>query len=103
LLDFGKNIGTDCPVDKIEYIDENGVTQVIDCYFKEGPNKDKSKGLAELSKDLGVQLPGKIKLDEIHEILSKHRAFQNVSQIYFIFSNIYSILHNQMYCLGYKT
>ena len=53
LQDFGKNIGTRCPVEQIEYIDENGVTKVIDCYFKEGENKGKSKGLVELSKDLG--------------------------------------------------
>ncbi|CAF4706191.1 unnamed protein product, partial [Didymodactylos carnosus] len=46
----------------------------------QGPNKGKSKGLVEVSKELGVQLPAKVKLDEIREILSKHRAFQNVSQ-----------------------
>ena len=44
----------------------------MDCYFKEGKNKDKSKGLTELFKDLGVSLSGKVELDEIHEKLSKH-------------------------------
>ncbi|CAF1484912.1 unnamed protein product, partial [Didymodactylos carnosus] len=39
--------------------------KVIDCYFKGGENKGKSKGLVELCKDLGVQLPAKIKLDDI--------------------------------------
>ncbi|CAF5189048.1 unnamed protein product, partial [Rotaria sp. Silwood1] len=69
LQEFGKNIGTRYPVEKIEHVDENGATKVIDCYFKQGTNKDKSKGLVELCKELGVQLPAKIKLDEIREIL----------------------------------
>jgi hypothetical protein len=85
LQEFGKNIGTRCPVEKIEYVDENGVIKVIDCYFKQGANEDKSKGLVELCKELGVQLPGKVKLDEIREILSNHRAFQNVSESLSIF------------------
>ncbi|CAF4132998.1 unnamed protein product [Rotaria sp. Silwood2] len=63
LQDFGKSIGTRCPVEQIEYVDENGKIQIIDCYFKEGNNKGRSKGLVELCKDLGVQLPAKIKLN----------------------------------------
>lgn len=89
LQEFGKNIGTRCPVEKIEYVDENGATKVVDCYFKYGVNKDKSKGLVELCKELGVQLPAKVKLDKIREILSKHRAFQNVSEIHSIFLKIF--------------
>ena len=80
LQDFGKNIGTHCLIEQIEYIDENGSTKVIDCYFKHAENEGKSKGLIELCKDLGVQLSAKIKSDEIREILSEHRAFQNVSE-----------------------
>ncbi|CAF4315402.1 unnamed protein product [Rotaria sp. Silwood2] len=72
---FGKTIGTRCPVEQIEYVDENGAKKVIDCYFKQGPYKDQSKGLAELAKELGVQLPPKAKLDEIRKLLSEHRAF----------------------------
>jgi glycerol-3-phosphate cytidylyltransferase-like family protein len=89
LQDFGKNIGTQCKVEKIEYVDENGATQVIDCYFKQGPNKGKSKGLVEICEDLGVQLPKKVKLADIHKILSKHPAFQNVSQSHFIILKIF--------------
>ena len=79
LQEFGKNIGTRCPVKQIEYLDENSVIKVIDCFFQHGENKGISKGLVELCKELGVQLPSKVKLEEIREILSKHRAFQNVS------------------------
>jgi hypothetical protein len=38
LQEFGKNIGTRCPVKQIEYVDENGGVKVIDCYFKHGEN-----------------------------------------------------------------
>ncbi|CAF4450698.1 unnamed protein product, partial [Didymodactylos carnosus] len=47
----------------------------------QGPNKGKSKGLVELSKEFCVQLPSKVKLNEIREILSKHRAFQNITKL----------------------
>ncbi|CAF4585544.1 unnamed protein product, partial [Rotaria sp. Silwood2] len=77
LKEFDKNIRTRFLLEQIEYVDENNATKIIDCYFKQGANKGKSKGLVEVCKDLGVQLPAKVKLDEIREILSKHRAFQN--------------------------
>ena len=38
------------------------VQEVLDCCFKDGPNKGKSKGLVELCRDLGVTLPQKINL-----------------------------------------
>ncbi|CAF3987338.1 unnamed protein product, partial [Rotaria sp. Silwood1] len=81
LLEFAKGIGHRCPVEQIEYVDDNGVAKVIDCYFKQGAYKDQSKGLVELAKELGVQLPPKAKLDEIRALLSKHRAFQNVKKL----------------------
>jgi len=103
LSDFNKGITDRCPIDKIEYIDENGVTQVINCRFGQGPNKGKGKGLVELSKDLGVQLPDRIKLNEIREILAKHQAFQKEGRIYFIFlMKYYSMPYNLLCCLGYK-
>ena len=84
LQDFGKNIGIRCPVEQIEYVDDHGSQKVLDCYFKDGPNKGKSKGLVELCRDLGVALPQKIKLHEVRETLAKHPAFQNVSMAHFI-------------------
>ncbi|CAF4136859.1 unnamed protein product [Rotaria sordida] len=56
---FAKGIGHRCPVEQIEYVNENGVTKVIDCYFKQEEYKDQSKGLVELAKELRVQLPPK--------------------------------------------
>ncbi|CAF1560638.1 unnamed protein product, partial [Didymodactylos carnosus] len=81
LQEFGKNIGTRCCIEQIEYVDGNGVQKVIDCYFKGEENKGKSKGLVELCEDLGVQLPAKLKLDDIRDILSTHRAFQNATKL----------------------
>lgn len=89
LQDFGKKIGTRCPIEVIEYVDENNSTKIIDCYFKKGVHKGKSKGLAEICKDLGVSLPANAKLAEIRELLSKHRAFQNVSQRFSILSKAF--------------
>ena len=40
--------------------------------------------LAEICKELGVQVPCKAKLEQIREVLSKHRAFRNVSESPFI-------------------
>lgn len=76
LLDFGKSIGTRCPTDTIEYVDQQDVRQVIDCYFKTGRNKGLSKGLIEISKELNVKLPPKLKLAQLRDILSNHPAFK---------------------------
>jgi len=100
LQDFRKGIGGNCPVDSIEYIDANGVRHVIDCYFTQGPNKGKSKGLVEICKELDVKLPEKVKLADIYQILAKHPAFQNVSQTDFIFSD--NIPLDLLYFKGYK-
>ncbi|CAF4182784.1 unnamed protein product, partial [Rotaria sordida] len=75
LLDFGKSIGTRCPTDTIEYVDQQGVTQVIDRYFKTGPNKGLSKGLIEISKELNIKLPPKLKLEQLRDVLSSHPTF----------------------------
>jgi hypothetical protein len=81
LLDFGKSIGTRCPIDKIEYCDQKGVKCVVDCFFKTGPHKGLSKGLIEISKDLNVKLPPSIKLKQLRDILSHHPAFKIVRSI----------------------
>ena len=79
LQEFGKSINTRYLTKQIEYLDENSVTKVIDCFLQHGESKDRSKGLVKLCKELVVQLPTKVKLEEVCEILSKYRAFQNAS------------------------
>ena len=79
LSDFGKSIGTKCTVNTIEYIGSQGQLQVIDCFFKSGPNKGLFKGLLEISKEFNVKLLRKLKLDQLRDILSSHPASKVVS------------------------
>lgn len=79
LLDFGKGSGTRCPVDKIEYKDSNGQQQILNCYFENGPKKGLSKGLLYIAQELQIEMPSKIKLDDLRTLLSVHPAFQTVN------------------------
>ncbi|CAF1389676.1 unnamed protein product [Adineta ricciae] len=79
--DFGKSIGTRCPVDSIEYIDDNGQLVSVPCYFSKGQYRGLSKGLVELAKDLKVTISPAMKLAEIRTQLSAHLAFQNISKL----------------------
>ena len=79
--DIGKKIGTRCPVHSIEFVDTNGATQQISCYFSDGEHKEKSKGLLISAKELKIDVNDKIKLDELHQTLSNHPAFRNVSRL----------------------
>ncbi|CAF3360349.1 unnamed protein product, partial [Rotaria sp. Silwood2] len=81
LNDFGKSVSTRCPIEKIKWYDENGSEKVIDCYFKNGPNKDKSKRLFEIANKLNIPVPRGCKLQELQDLLSQHKAFQNVSKL----------------------
>lgn len=76
---FGKSIGSRCPVAAIEYYDDNNVMKSIDCYFRTGSNRNKSKRLLELAKELGVVSSQKCSLPELRTLLSQHSAFQPVS------------------------
>ena len=55
--DFGMKPGTRCPVDKIDYIDENNKKRTIECYDDDGC----SKGLLALAYELNVFVPKKCK------------------------------------------
>ena len=77
--DFGKGVGTRCPVSRIEYVDEGNNAKTIECFFDSGPQKGQSKGVLNIASELGIKLPKDCKLDELKSILSAHRAFQTVS------------------------
>ena len=68
---FGKSIGTRCTTDTLEYMDSQGQQQVIDCFFKRGPNNGLSKDLLEISKELYVKLPPKVKLEQLKRNFSE--------------------------------
>ncbi|CAM4847774.1 unnamed protein product [Rotaria magnacalcarata] len=69
--------GTWCPVDKIEYIDENNKKQTIECYDDDGY----SKGLLAIANELNVFVPSKCKLNDLKLLLSQHAAFKSVSKL----------------------
>ncbi|CAM4968055.1 unnamed protein product [Rotaria socialis] len=77
LNDFGMRPGTRCPVDKIEYIDENNKKQTIECYDDNGY----SKGLLAIANELNVFAPSKCKLNDFKLLLSQHAAFKSVSKL----------------------
>ena len=54
--DFGKGVGTKCPVDAIEFVDHQGQLVSVSCYFENGEHKGKSKGLLHLVNDLQVPI-----------------------------------------------
>lgn len=78
LSDFGKSIGTRCPVDNLEWIDNDGEKQSLSCYFQKGPDRGKSKGLLQIAQELDLNHSPRIKLNELHCLLSRHPAFQHV-------------------------
>ena len=76
---FRKKIGTRCPVNSIEFIDDDGQTKRLSCLFTSGEHKGKSKDLFILAKELNLNVDDKIKLEDFHQILSNHPAFKNIS------------------------
>ena len=96
LSDFGKSIGTRCTTDTIEYMDSQGQLQVIDCFFKRGPNNGLSKGLLEISTELNVKLPPKVKLEQLREILANHPAFKVVSLIKYVTCLLFMLLYRHL-------
>ena len=81
LNDFEKKIGTRCPVDSIDYIGDDEKAQYLSCYFSNGEHKGKSKGLFILARELQLEVDDKIKLGDLHRILSGHVAFKNISRL----------------------
>ncbi|CAF5033705.1 unnamed protein product, partial [Rotaria magnacalcarata] len=77
LNDFGMRPGTRCPVDKIEYIDENNKKQTIECYDDDGY----SKILLAIANELNVFVPSKCKLNDLKLLPSQHAAFKSVSKL----------------------
>ncbi|CAF1597815.1 unnamed protein product [Adineta ricciae] len=77
--DFGMKPGTRCSTEKIFYRDKHGKALTIDCFFTTGVNKGQSKGLLNLAKELDIDIPQKVKLEELKRLLNLHEAFKNVS------------------------
>ncbi|CAM4786006.1 unnamed protein product [Rotaria magnacalcarata] len=74
---FGMRSGTRCPVDKIDYIDDNNKKRTIECYDDDGY----SKGLLAIANELDVFVRRKCKLNDLKLLLSQHAAFKSVSKL----------------------
>ena len=68
--------GGQCPVEKLEWIDNNGVQVYIDCFDSQG----KSKGLRIIANELGLNL-NHLKLEDLKKELLKHPAFDGTSKL----------------------
>ena len=73
--DFEKGIGRKCPIHVLEYLDHQGRTVFVSCYFDKGEHRGTSNGLLELAKDLNVSVDSSTKLPELHAFLTDHPAF----------------------------
>jgi hypothetical protein len=72
--------GYPCPIDVLEWTDENNNKKQLDCFHKTGPLEGKNKGLKYLAIELGFQIRNE-RVDEIREIVSKHPAFSVQSKL----------------------
>ena len=72
--EFRINPGGTCPTNTIQYTEQNGTVQTINCYDEKGL----SKGLKKIAVELGYDLPVQYKRKEIKEILIQHPAVSPV-------------------------
>jgi hypothetical protein len=64
-------------------LDENAEMQKISCFDESG----KSKGLKQIAIELGFNFPGKIKFEELRNMLKNHPAFITSSKLEQLASN----------------
>ena len=100
--DFGMKPGTRCTTEKIFYRDKSGKQLTIDCFFTSGANKGQSKGLLNLAKELGIDIPPKVKLEELKRLLNLHEAFKNVNILPIMISFYMRSTNLLFFCLGFK-
>lgn len=83
--DFRKGSGYNCPVDSIDWYDENDNLKSLNCYYKEEKGVLQSKGLFKITKELGVIEvncePKEYKLEALKDILRKHPAFKEETKL----------------------
>lgn len=77
----------------LEFLDDRGKPVNISCYFSSGANKGKSKGLLVLAKELKLPIQDSMRLGDLINVLATHRAFQNVSLIFNLFSLTITLLY----------
>lgn len=95
--DFAMKPGGRCPVDTIDYVDDQNVIRIINCYDDDG----ESKGLLKLAQELNLHIPQSCKLPELKVIVSEHAAFKNVSRTRFEII-INKNVHSSSYLIFYR-
>ena len=68
--EFRLHRNSHCPVETLEFTDDNSETRTIECFDEAGV----SNGLKKIAVKLGYDLPDKLKVDEIRAILIEHPA-----------------------------
>lgn len=75
---FAKGVNHSTPVEFLLWTDKNGIDRVTDCYFRDGENAGKSKGLFNLCKELGIIeeniQPKDILLKNLRELAKNHQV-----------------------------
>ena len=71
-------LGTRCPVDYIDFIDDMSHGRTIERYNDDGT----SKVLLAIARELGLAIPNKCSLSELKAVLWMHNAFKSVSNQY---------------------
>ena len=74
---FGMKVGTRCPVDYIDFIDDMNHRRIIECYSDDGT----SKGLLAITRELTLAMPNKCSLSELKAVLWMHNAFKLVGKV----------------------
>lgn len=67
--------GGNCPYDELSWIDEKNNEFRLNCFFQDGPLKGKSKGLRQISSELGYEIENNMRLNNLKILLSNHPAF----------------------------
>ena len=78
--DFAMKPGTKCPIDKLEFIDEENTKKIIKCYDDNGI----SNGLLALANELNIFVPKKCSRQELKLLLSNHATYKKVKGFVFV-------------------
>ncbi|CAF0984210.1 unnamed protein product [Brachionus calyciflorus] len=77
---MGKSKGTNCPYEKIEWI-EDGKKVSVDCFFENG----RRKGLFFLAKELGIipfsTISKSFNIEQLRQTMAKHPAFDKKTKL----------------------
>ena len=103
--DFRKGSGYDCPVERIDWFDENNNVRTLECFDEDEDGEPFSKGLFIIAKELNL-IPESsksaiYKLNDLKELLKRHPAFKEETKLEELarrFNNIKIIYLPKFHC-----